>query len=122
MHMADWRVNFTDQIDFDPSADFSEFLKRVPTRWVVYLMADADNRPVQLLCVKNLRYSLRRRLGEAEPLAGRSKRVDYRELVCRVNWRRVYSAFEADAVYLEAARQFFPQSYRGMTGFQPAWF
>jgi excinuclease UvrABC nuclease subunit len=34
----------------------------------------------------------------------------------------VDSAFEADVVYLEAARQTFPQTYRGMTGFRPAWF
>lgn len=108
-------------IDFDPSAPLEAFLKDVPAKWVVYLMTDADDRPVQLLCVKNLRYSLKRRLGEAEDLT-RSKRVDYRAIVRRVHWRRVCSAFEADAVYLEAAREFFPQTYRGMTGFQPAWF
>jgi excinuclease UvrABC nuclease subunit len=84
-------------------------------------MADEADRPVQLLCVKNLRYSLKRRLGEGENI-GPSKRVDYRQIVRKIYWRRVYSAFEADVVYLEAARQFFPQTYRGMTGFQPAWF
>ena len=77
---------------------------------------------MQLLCVKNLRASLRRRLGAGEELPARSKRIDYRDLVRRIYWRRVDSAFEADAVYLEAARAFFPQTYRGMTGFQPAWF
>ena len=84
-------------------------------------MSDVDDRPVQLLCVKNLRYSLKRRLGEGEAV-GVSRRVDYRGLVRMIHYRRVYSAFEADAVYLEAARQFFPRTYRGMTGFQPAWF
>jgi excinuclease UvrABC nuclease subunit len=109
------------QIDFDPAGDLEAFLKDVPAKWVVYLMTDEADRPVQLLCVKNLRYSLKRRLGEGE-LLGPSKRVDYRQIVRRVHWRRVFSAFEADIVYLDAARQFFPQTYRGMTGFQPAWF
>ncbi|MGB7158698.1 MAG: hypothetical protein WBD40_11565 [Tepidisphaeraceae bacterium] len=99
-------------------------MKQVPAKWAVYLMSDADDRPVQLLCVKNLRYSLKRRLGggDGEESAGLSKRVDYRNLIRHVRLRRVDSAFEADLVYLEAARDTFPQTYRGMTGFRPAWF
>lgn len=109
-------------IEFDPAGDVEEFLRAAPAKWAVYLMADADDRPVQLLCVRNLRYSLKRRLGAADPESPRSKRVDYRAVVRKVHWRRVDSRFEADVVYLDAAREFFPQSYRGMTGFQPAWF
>ena len=37
---------------FDPAADFDAFLRLVPAKWVVYLLADADDRPLQLLCVK----------------------------------------------------------------------
>ncbi len=117
---------FDQSVAFDPSGDFEAFLKSVPGKWVVYLMADADAKPVQLLCVKNLRYSLERRLGRGEPLpgggAGPTRKVNYREIVRRVLWRRVDSAFEADIVYLDAARQIFPQTYRGMTGLRPAWF
>lgn len=113
---------FERQIEFDPSADFEAFLREAPAKWVVYLMSDADDRPVQLLCVKNLKYSLKRRLGGTEPTAGLSRRVDYRQLVRRVRWRRVDSAFEADWIYFEVARQVFPQSYQGMVGFRPAWF
>src|SRR4051794_21862001 len=113
---------FDRHADFEPAGDFESFLKGVPAKWVVYLMADADDRPVQLLCVKNLRMSLKRRLGPEEPDAGRSKRVNYRELVRRIHLRRVDSAFEADWVYYEAARQVFPQTYQGMVGFRPAWF
>src|SRR6516164_5255810 len=112
---------FPHRADFDPAADFEAFRKLVPARWVVYLMADADDRPVQLLCVKNLRYSLERRLGGEESLLP-SKRVNYREIVRRIYYARVDSAFEADTVYLEAARQLFPESYQGMVGFRPAWF
>jgi excinuclease UvrABC nuclease subunit len=107
---------------FEPGGDFEAFLRQVPARWVVYLLADADDRPVQLLCVKNLRYSLKRRLGPEQEAAGPSKRVDYREIVRRIHWRRVDSAFEADWLYYEAARLVFPQTYAGMVGFRPAWF
>jgi excinuclease UvrABC nuclease subunit len=113
---------FPHRAAFDPTGDLDAFLKTVPAKWVVYLLADEHDRPVQLLCVKNLRASLKRRLGTGEDLAPRSKRVDYRDIVRRIHWRRVDSAFEADAVYLEAARHTFPQTYRGMTGFRPAWF
>jgi excinuclease UvrABC nuclease subunit len=113
---------FTHHADFDPSQDFEAFLKSIPGKWAVYLMADAEDRAVQLLCVKNLRYSLERRLGGGEVDAGPSRKVNYREIVRRVYWRRVDSTFEADAVYLEAARAIFPQTYRGMTGMRPAWF
>jgi hypothetical protein len=137
---------FDHRIDFDPGADFDAFLKSVPGKWVVYLMAGANDEPVQLLCVKNLRYSLERRLGTAEAAAektaeslagqpgmadslqaagaalGLTRKVNYREIVRRVYWTRVDSAFEADAIFLEAARHVFPQTYRGMFGFRPAWF
>ena len=113
---------FPDHADFDPTGDFETFLKAVPAKWVVYLLADANDRPVQLLCVKNLRASLRRRLGTEQEPGVRSKRIDYRDLIRRIHWRRVDSAFEADVVYLEASRATFPQTYRGMTDFRPAWF
>lgn len=134
---------FDRHVAFDPAHDFDAFLKSVPGKWVVYLMAGANDEPVQLLCVKNLRYSLERRLGTVEPTVekvaeaaeqvidslqaagaalGLSRKVNYREIVRRVYWTRVDSAFEADAMFLEAARHVFPQTYRGMFGFRPAWF
>src|SRR5688500_17743715 len=112
---------FDHSLDFDPAGDLEAFLKRAPARWVVYLLADEADRPVQLLCVKNLRYSLKRRLG-GEEVVGPSRRVNYREIVRRVHWRRVDSAVEADWLYYEAARVLFPESYQGMVGFRPAWF
>src|SRR3954471_4950847 len=98
---------FDHQLHFVPAADFEAFARQAPAKWVVYLLADADDRPVQLLCVKNLRYSLKRRLGTDEATAGPSNRVSYRDFVRRVHWRRVDSTFEADWLYLEAARELF---------------
>ncbi|HSI36483.1 MAG: hypothetical protein ACAI43_11390 [Phycisphaerae bacterium] len=120
--MTDWHSLFDAAAEFDPAGDLEAFLRAAPAKWVVYLVTDADDQPVQLLCVKNLRASLKRRLGQDAEQQGPSRRVDYRGLVRRVYWRRVDSAFEADVVYLEAARAVFPQSYRGMLGFEPAWF
>jgi excinuclease UvrABC nuclease subunit len=115
---------FDRHLAFDPAAaDFEAFVRQAPARWAVYLLADADDRPVQLLCVKNLRYSLKRRLGgEGDGPVAPSKRVNYRDLVRNVHWRRVDSAFEADWLYYEAARVCFPNTYQGMVGFRPAWF
>ena len=53
---------FDREVLFDPAADFEAFIKQAPAKWAVYLFADAEDRPLQLLCVKNLRYSLKRRL------------------------------------------------------------
>src|SRR5678816_1492299 len=73
------------------------------------------------MCIRDS-YSLERRLETGEVDAGPSRKVNYREIVRRVYWRRVDSAFEADFTYLEAARAVFPKTYRGMLGFRPAWF
>jgi UvrB/uvrC motif len=108
-------------LDFDPAADFEAFLRLAPAKWAVYLLADEHDHPLQLLCVKNLRWSLKRRLQGDEPLL-LSKRVNYRQIVRRIHWRRVDSAFEADLIYHEIARQIFAESYQGMLGFRPAWF
>ena len=113
---------FTDALAYDPSADFHAAALAAPARWAVCLLETADGRPVQLLSVKNLRYCLRRRLGEPERDEGPTRRVDYRQIVRRARWRRVDSDFEADLIYLEAARRLFPESYRSMTGYRPAWF
>src|SRR5262245_50168649 len=86
------------ELAFDPVAAstselFDAFVKRAPAKWVVYLLADENDNPVQLLCVKNLRYSLKRRLGfgienEAGTVTS-TRRVDYRDIVRKIYWRRV---------------------------------
>ncbi|QOV89978.1 UvrB/UvrC motif-containing protein [Humisphaera borealis] len=113
---------FEQVVSFDPTVDFDAFLKQVPAKGAVYLLADEADLPVQLLCVKNLRVSLKRRLGPPEPGALPSKRIDYRDLVRRIHFRRIDSDFEADWTYYEAARRLFPKTYQGMVGFRPAWF
>jgi excinuclease UvrABC nuclease subunit len=125
----DWRDHFPQVYDV-AAADWASpaggspegtFLG-VPAKWAVYVLADASDRPVQVLCVRNLRASLRRRLGGEGEEAGRSKRVDYREIVRRVYYRRVDSDFEADLVYLAAVRAAFPGRHTELIGFRRSWF
>src|SRR5438552_146335 len=79
---------FDRSVDYDPERPLEDVLKTTPAKWVVYLFTDAEDQPVQLLCVKNLRASLKRRLGGDE-LIGPTRKVNYRELVRHVYWRRV---------------------------------
>ena len=117
--MAELSSIFESALAFDPSGDLDAFLKQAPAKWVVYLFADEQDRPLQLLCVRNLRASLKRRLGGDETIG---RRIPYRQIVRRIHFRRVDNAFEADWVYFQAARQLFPTTYRAMVGFRPAWF
>jgi DNA polymerase-3 subunit epsilon len=112
---------FEHAIDFDPAAGVEAIALHVPATWCVYLLTDARGRPVQLLCVRNLRASLRRRLGVLDE-AEKTRRADLTQIVRRIRWTRVDSTFEQDWVYLEAARSAFPESYAGVLGFYPAWF
>ena len=54
---------FDHELAFDPDADFETFMRAAPAKPAVYLLSDEQARPVQLLFVRNLRYSLKNRLG-----------------------------------------------------------
>lgn len=108
-------------VRFDPSQPAETLLGSVPAKWVVYLLADAKYRPVQLLCVRNLRRSLQARLFD-NPLPVPTRRANLSQVVRNIHFRRVDSDFEADWVYLRAAERFFPDLLDRMPGFQPAWF
>lgn len=108
---------------FDPARD-AEFFAAVPARWGVALLCDGAGEPLQLLCAKNLRATLRRRLelpDESVP-AGPSKRIDYRELIRSARWQRVDSEFEMDLVYIDAARSAFPAHWRRLVPDRAAYF
>ena len=108
------------EISLDPCVPLDVALKAVPAKWCVYLMSDEADRPVQLLCVRNLRASLKRRLGEGD-VAGPSKRVDYRQLVRHVRWKRVDNPLESDLAYLDVARAVYPSTYKKIVTLRPAW-
>lgn len=110
----DWRVALPDaSLDAVPLV-----LDALPTVRCVLLLADADDRPVQLLATANLRSAVRRRL-DAAPSPEPSKRIDYRDVVRAVHFRRVDSDFEADLVYWQAARSLFPDRYLELVNLRP---
>ncbi|MGN6726657.1 MAG: hypothetical protein ACTHLZ_12110 [Tepidisphaeraceae bacterium] len=114
--MSEW---YDGHIQLDPALPLEQSVKALPARWAVYLMSDVDDRPVQLLCVRNLRASVKRRLTySGEEL---SKRVDYRGLVRHLRWKRVDGALESDLAYLDVARAVFPSGYRQMVTLRPTW-
>lgn len=107
---------FPSRAGFAPAADAEAFFAATPGKACVALLLDQSGGPLQLICTKNLRAMLRRRLGEPDPAdaaaALPSKRVDYRSLVSGVAWRRVDGDFEMDLAYIEAARRAFPTHWR----------
>ncbi len=83
---------------------------RLPNRWAVLTLSDADDRPVQLVCWKNPRQTLANRL-KPSPEEKLTRRVNWQDLVRTARWRRVDSAFEADWVYLETARKVYSEKF-----------
>lgn len=107
-------------LQFDPEEPLDEWLRRLPAKWCVFLLQDLERRPLQLLCAKDLRASVARRL-TGEESDSPTRRVDYRKIVRHVAWMRVDSTFEQDLRYLQAARDNFPETYQDVLGFRPAW-
>lgn len=110
-----------EQIAFDPNGDFDAFLARVPGRWAVYLLRDEEGRPFHLLSVRNLRASLANRLSE-HPQDERTRAIAYRQVVRGVQWQRVDSVAEAEWVYLQCAKSYFPQTARTLLANWEPWF
>jgi hypothetical protein len=114
----------TDDVDLACGASWEaqepigELLQRLPARWAVALLVDADGKAVQLICLKDLRQGVRGRLEQEQG----GKRVNWAELVRGVRWAAVDSEFEADWVYLRAARRFFPAIYQQIIEKNQAWF
>lgn len=108
-------------IPFDATADLTALLETAPAKWAVYLLSDREQRPVQLLCVKNLRASLATRLGERPP-EGKTKAVAYRQLVRHVHYRRVDSELEADWHYQGALKELFPEAHQKLLANRQYWF
>lgn len=119
MHSLDW---YEHQVHIPQGSDLESVLRQLPARWGVYLMSDQHHRPVQLLAVRNLRASVKRRLSCSVDQTGPGRRIDYRSVVHHIQYRRVDSSLECDLVYLQAARQAFADSYRQLLRLRSVWF
>lgn len=112
---------FPHHLGVRPEDDLEALLKQAPARPAVYLLVDQEERPLQLLSVRNLRASIQRRLGSTQE-EQISRRINYRDLVRGVHYLRVDGHFEADFVYLRIARELFAQSYQSLFTQRQPWF
>ena len=114
-----------------PSLDQRADWTKIPAKMAVYLLAapaeslDEPDKPVLLATVGDLRAALKRRLADPSPPSPdapiATKRIPYGRLCHRVPYRIVHSPFAANWFYWQAARTLFPQRYREMIVFRPAW-
>ena len=101
-------------------ADFAA----VPAKSAVYLLTTgtdaAEDHPVLLATVGDLRAALRRRLADNPPDA-KTKRVSYGTFCTRVHYRIVYSGLGANFYYAQAARVLFPQTAEALIPWRTSW-
>lgn len=93
----------------------------LPGSPAVYLLLDAEQRPIQLATTQHLRRAVIARLSEP-PAEEKTRRADLAQIVRAVAWRAVACPFEARWCYWRLARRLHPQDYRERIDFGPAWF
>jgi hypothetical protein len=108
---------FADMIEFDAGALDA---RRLPTHGGVYVIADAERRPILLAACEDLRRVVPARL--TAPVEGRSKRTNLAEVARSVWWTPTFSPFETALRYHAVVRRLYPKDYRKRLGFGPAWF
>ena len=96
-----------------------EQLAAIPGKRGVFLLEGPRAAPILLATAANIRARMRTRLTDPE---GPSKRADLREIARVVRWKLTDSRFETDWRYLQLARRMYPDRYRDMVSFRPAWF
>jgi DNA polymerase-3 subunit epsilon len=95
-------------------------LSALPGCAAVYMLSTDDERPVQLASTQHLRRAVIARLCRSESVS--PVRADLTELVRTVRWRQVSHPLEARWRYFELARLLYPEDYRKLVSFGPAWF
>lgn len=100
---------------------------KLPGGGGVFLLTDADDRPIQLASATDLRRALGNRLAQQAPIAdGRAaatprRRADLSQIVRRIRWRACHSTFEITWQHWRIVRLLHPDSYLNEVGFGPAW-
>ncbi len=116
--MPDWADLFDADTPIQPPLT-DEALAGIPARRGVFLVEGPDHAPVLLAAGADIRARLRFRLSDAD---APTRRADLRQVARRLRWKLTDSRFETDWQYLELARAVFPQRYRRLLSFPPAWF
>lgn len=103
----------THRLTLSPIDDPEPWQDLLPAKAACYLLVDAQDQPVLLATVGNLRRSLVHRLTlpDAEEDDQPTRKADLRQVVAAVRYRPVFSRFEADLTYMEHARRIYPKTY-----------
>ncbi len=109
---------FPHVVEFDAATGLNA--KSLPAHGGVYVIADAERRPILLAACEDLRRVVPARL--SAPADGRSKRTNLAEVARSVWWTPTFSPFETALRYHAAVRRLHPNDYRKRLGFGPAWF
>jgi excinuclease UvrABC nuclease subunit len=102
-----------------PGRPGQDDLDAIPGCPAVYLLSDACAAPVLLATTQSLKRVLVSRLAEA---AQQSRKADLAAITRSVRWRPLATPFEGRWWYYRLARELYPQQYRRMIAFGPAWF
>lgn len=92
----------------------------LPATGGVYALADENDRVVQLSSTQRLRQAVQMRLAPVAEV--RPGRPALREITRRIYWIPVGSQFAGTWQFLEASYQLYPQTYRKLCAFGPAYF
>jgi excinuclease UvrABC nuclease subunit len=95
--------------------------KTFPAHGAVYLLADEADRPVQLASTEQLRRAMLNRLADRSD-TDPSRRADLRAVTHAVRFVPTFSQFETTFEFHRVSRALYPESYRDLVGFGPAWF
>lgn len=105
-------------VEFDAATGLNA--KSLPAHGGVYVIADAERRPILLAACEDSRRVVPARL--SAPAEGRSKRTNLAEVARSIWWTPTFSQFETALRYHAAVRRLYPKDYRKRLGFGPAWF
>lgn len=116
---AEFLVTALPEVRTWPARPGASDLAALPGCPALYLLSDAHAAPVQLATTQSLKRVLVARL--TDPLH-RPRRADLTEVARGVRWRRLSTPFEGRWWYYRVARALYPQEYRRLISFGPAWF
>lgn len=119
LKIVEQHVEFDESLAFSPDSPLDP--KSLPALGGVYLLSDADDRPIFLGVCENLRRVVPPRLASDEP-DQQSRRAKLGEIARRISWKRTRGAFEGLLWHWQFARRHFPSRYASMLGFGPCWF
>ena len=120
--MSELHKLFSQTVELQEFPDRQELWRALPGGGGVYAFCDADDRLILLASAQSLRRSIRHRLSAPAQDATPSKKADLAAVTRRVRWSRTYSLFESTLLYYRLARTLYPQDYRRLIAFGPAWF